>query len=689
MKKQLLIFTLISVLVTSCFKDEYDLDELTGVLSPEVAVPLINTSIEANDLLELVDSTMLTQNNKNLLEFVYSDTIYTLKLNEFIDVPNKTVNYKFNLSPIILDDMSPVATGISLDTIAERVGGPFYTSIKALEGTSTIFPSFPKQNVGESELNLTSATFSSATFSAGVIKMVLKNDWPTEIKNVEIALKRASGNFTIDTLRYSSILPGQSLSDSVFLAGKIIDSNMKAEFISIEGEASSVPVVINGSDTLGITVSGYDMVIIGGSAIIDDQEVLTDTVLVDVDLGLNEELETIVLKNGFLDFDLTYEVQESSELYIELPYATKNGVVFHDTIIVNPGPVVINRSFDLAGYSMDLTRGTQGYNKVEARISAKIISSGLIIPFDTSNTVLADVSISNIEPVYLDGYFGSQLLSMSLDTNDFEIGDVEILKKMTFVDPEVTLGFHNTLGLPMEVSNLDLIMQKGVDEEILTGLNFPFTIASGNINTPNVPVVSNLIIDATSTNIEDGINLWPNKIITGFSGVVNPLGKIANFALDTSRLDVVFGLKIPLYFTLSDYEIRDTIELDSSIFENLERATIRVNIENEFPLEGMVGIYIVDENYLVMDSLTNGLEVLIEAANVDVNGQTTNVARKQSDLIADNEAVLHLSNSAKIIVVTKLDTGNNGSAVKIYSTNSMNIKLGLIAKVNFELDIKE
>jgi hypothetical protein len=686
MKKLMLICIFGTSILTSCLKDEYDIDNLTVVFSPEIAVPLITTSIEANDVLSLVDSTMLTENSNNLLEFVYSDTVYSVSLNEFIDIPDKIVNYNFNLSPIILDDVSPYTTTLRLDSVAERIGGAFYANFKNREGTTDTFPAFPKQNAGESGLDLASAPFTTATFSQGVLKMNLKNDWPIEIIDVEIVLKRVSDNVAIDTLRFASVLPGQSLSDSVFLAGKTVENSMKGEFISIAGVASSEPVLINGPDPISMTISGYDMVIVSGTAVIEDQEVLKDTIIVDIDLGLGEELETIVFKNGSLDFDLTYQVQESAKLYIELPYATKNGSVFLDSVLVGAGPVVINESFDLTGYSMDLTRGSQGYNAVETRISAKIISSGLIVPFDTSNTVSANVSIVNIEPYYVYGYFGSKSLSMALDTNDFEIGEVEILKKMSFADPEVTLGFHNTLGLPMEISNLDLIMKNGVDEETLSGLSLPFTIASGNITSPGVPVISNLVIDASSTNIEDGINLWPNKIITGFTGDVNPLGKVANFALDTSRLDVTFALKIPLYFTLSDYEIRDTLELDSALFEKITRATIRVNVENEFPLEGKVGLYIVDANYNIMDSLTNGLEVLIAAATVDASGETINVAEKQSDLVADEEAILNLRNSAKIIVVTKLGTGNNGSPVKIYSTHSMNIKLGLMAKVNLEID---
>lgn len=686
MKKLMFYIVLGSGILASCLKDEYEFDDLTVTLSPEVAAPLVTASVEAGDILSLVDSTMLQENSDKLLEFVFTDTVYSIGLEEFIDVPDASVNYDFNLSPIIVEDLSPKVTSIRLDTVAERMGGAFYASIQGSDGSSANFPSFPTQNAGNTDLTLTGAPFSTATFSDGVLKLKLTNGWPTEITNVEIAFKRLSDGIAIDTLRYLSLLPGESLADSIFLEGKTIESDMRAEFISLASPGTSSPVNIKGSDTLGIEISGYDMVVVSGTAIIQDQEVLDDTVLVDVDLGVGEELETLVLKNGDLDFALTYQISEAAKLYIELPYATKNGSVFLDSINVGAGPVVVNQSFDLSGFSIDLTKGGQGYNSIETRVRAQIVSSGLIVPFDTANTVVADVSMSGIEPLYIDGYFGNQTLSMDLDTNDFEIGDVEILKKMNFADPEVTLGFHNTFGLPMEISGLDLIMQKSPDEVVLTGANIPFTIASGDINDPGTAVTSSLIIDAATTNIEDGINLWPNKVITGFTGQVNPAGKVANYASDTSKMDVTFGLKVPLYFSLSDYEIRDTVELDSSMFEHVESATIRANVENEFPLEGRVGIYIVDENYVVLDSLTNGLELLIEAATVDAKGDVVSVANKTTDLVATKDAVLHLQNSARIIIVTKLGTGNNGSPVKIYSNYSMNIKLGLMAKVNFELN---
>lgn len=689
MKKLLFPVLLITVVLSSCLKDEYNFEDPSIKLSPEVAVPLVKTQIVADDILSLVDSSFLSENAENLLEFKYSDTIYSVGMAEFIDVPDKSVNYNFNLTPITIDDIPLKTTKVRLDSTAKRMGGAFYASIQSKDGTTDDFPSFPPQNAGVTELALSEAPFNTATFSEGVLKLKIINGWPTELTDIEIAFKRKSDGIAIDTLRYASILPGMSLSDSIFLEGKTIEKNMQADFISLAGAGSSGPVLIQGIDTLGLEISGYNMVVVAGTAILPSQKVMEDTINVDFDLGFGEQLETLTMKEGELDFSLNYNVAENAKIYITLPYSTKNGIPFTDSILVAAGPLVVNRTFDLAGYSMDLTKGGIGYNSVQSIVSAEIISSGTVVPFDTANVVVADVSIQNVKPLFINGYFGSQTLSMDLDTNSFEIGDIEILKKMSFADPKVTLGFHNTFGIPMEISGLTLGMLNAPDQVYVTGLSLPFTIAGADAGSPGTAVTTNLIIDADATNIEEGINLWPDEVITGFTGGINPAGVVGNFATDTSKMDVTFDLTIPVYGTLSGYEIRDTLELDSSIFTNVDQALIRSNIENEFPLEGAVGIYIVDENFVILDSITDGLEILIEAASVDpVTGETVNVAEKRSDLVLDYDAILHLRNSAKIIIVAKLSTANNGAAAKIYSTYKMDIKLGLLANLNIELDTK-
>lgn len=692
--KKIYLFGFVCLFLSSCVKDDYDINNSKLQYSPEIAAPLVKTSIVASDILSAVDSTMLSENGDKLLEFVYSDSIYSLSLSEIVDIPDENVNYKFQLEPLTIDDISEVTTSILLDTIVEREGAGFKTIFNTIDGTcSSLFPPFPNQNIGDINLSLATAPFQTATFSNGVLKIELENNWPTELTNIELSLKRVSDGVPIDTLRYASIPAGTSLSDSIDMTGKTIEADMVGEFLSLSSPGTLTPQCVNGSDSIVAKISGHDFVIVSGSAIFPNQEVVNDTVSVDVELGFGEELETLILNSGNMDLSIDYQIQEDAILIIQLPYATLNGDSFSDTIDVSAGPTIISESIDLSGYTFDLTRGGQGFNSIETVISANIKSSGLVVSFDTSNIVIADVNMTNIDPQFIDGYFGNQTISMDTDTQSFEIGAAEIFESMSFADPVVTLEFHNTFGLPIEISNLDLTMRNGGDEQLLnSGGLIPFAIQSGNISAPGDAVTSELTL-GDQTNIAELINLWPNEVITGFTGVVNASGNTYNYANDASKLDVTLDLNIPLYGAIQGFNITDTIEIDSSmssIFENVTRASLRTNVDNGFPLEAVVKFYITDENYLILDSLEaiDENDVLIAAGIVNVNGDVDTRGFRQSDLLADEDDIELLKIAGnKLLIKATLNTANSGADVKIYSNYTMDIKIGLLAKLSIEVDL--
>lgn len=692
--KRIIVFSiLMSFVVLSCVKDKYNLEQNEISITPTIAAPLINASIVAEDILSAVDSNLLRENGDKLLEFVYSDSVFSLTLSEFVNIGDENVNYTFQLDPLNIDDVDEKTTTISLDTIADRAGNPFLTLFNSVNNScDDPFPAFPSQNIGNIDLEISDAPFTSATFSEGKLRLEIENNWPTELTNVEISLKRVSDGVSIDTLRYTSIPPNTSLSDSVNMAGKSIEATMVGEFIKLSSPGTVGDVCIDGRDSLVAKFSTENMVVVSGTAVFPNQEVVDDVFSVDIDLGVGEKLETLVLKGGELALDLNYQIQESAKLFIELPFATKDGNSFIDSILVGAGPTIINTDFDLSGYSFDLTKGGTTYNSIETRVVARIISSGLPVPFDTANSVVADVSLVNAEPQFLDGYFGAQSITMDEETQSFDIGAAEIFEKMSFADPIVTLGFHSTFGIPMEISGLDLKMKNDDDSAtLIAGSVLPFQIEGSDISNPDLKVTSNLVLGG-STNISDLINLWPNEVVTAVAGDINPSGEVYNYALDTSKLDVTLDLTVPIYVTIDGLGFSDTIDVDSSIagiFENVVSASLRTNVDNGFPLEGEVKFYITDENFIILDSLESkdGIDILISAATVNpVTGDVVSKGFRQADLIADESDINLLKDAGnKILIAASMSTANSGNDVKIYSNQRMDIKLGILGKFNFNI----
>ncbi len=698
--KKLKLAVFLVVILSSCVKDDYISKPAQFQYSPEIAAPLLKYTVEASDLLTLLDSSMLTENSEQLLEYKYSDQVYSLALSEFINIDDVNFDFEFQLEPLSIDDIPPFQTAVSLQSVTDNdpVLSALVTSLTAVDSCANAFPPVADIDIPDVTFPISGAPFASAKFSSGELSVELKNGWPTPINNVQLVLKNLSDNSTIGTLNYTEILPGDSLTDVIDLAGKTVESSMVGEFVTVSSAGTDGnPVCVSLSDEIVATINGTDFVVVSGSAEFPDQEVINDTIDFAMELTSGEQIETLELKSGNLAIEVDYEIEEAAKLYIELPYAKLGGNSFIDSIEIGGGPTDVNETFDLSGYSFDLSKEGKTVNAIEAIIRGRLVSSGTPVNFDTANSVTADITMSNIQPAFIDGYFGSQSLTLDPETFDFDLGEATIFENINFAEPKVTLGFHNTFGIPMEISSLDLDMTRDGNSASLDASSvIPFQILSGNISSPDIPVTSELIL-GNSTNIADLINIWPNVVTTGFDGAINPQGNTYNYALDTSKMDITIDLSIPLYARVSEFTIRDTIEIDSAMsqdFEFVKRASFRTNIDNGFPLEASVKLYITDENYVILDSLetSDASDVLINAASVDTTtGDVIADGYRQADLIADEDDVNLLKTSGnKLILSASLNTANSGANVKIYSFHKMEIKVGILAKIFLEgeLDLR-
>ncbi len=691
MKKLQIAFFLTTILV-SCVKDEYSLEGSKIKYSPEVAAPLLSASIEVRQLLSDLDN-QLDSNENKLLEFRLSNDIYSLALSEFINIPNDTIDFEFQLEPLSLENIPTFQKDITLESVIEDdvVLKNVIDDNNLIDSCDAQFPFIGSIGIDPVNFPINDATFESAQFSEGKLLVELKNGWLTPLNNVTLSLKNASDNSLIGLLNYGEILPGDSSTKEIDLAGKTVESNILGEFVSIgTNGTTSKTECASYSDAITITVNSSDLVIVSGSAVFPNREVINDTVISSLGLTSGEELKNIELKSADLIVQVDYGIKEAAKLYIELPYTENGGNSFIDSIPIGPGPTSVNRTLDLSGYTLDLTRGGIDKNTVEASIRGKIVSSGSFVDFDTSNSVTAQIIMSKVEPLYIEGYFGNQPLDIASETFDFDLREAEIFEKINFANPIITLGFHNTFGLPIEISNLGLNMKRDNDSLSLSSSGiFPFKILGSESRGESK--TSELIL-GSSSNISELINLWPNEVTTDFSGGLNPDGWTDNnFALDTSKVDITLDLTIPVYGTVTDFNISDTIEIDSSlsqVFEFVKRASLRTNVDNGLPLEGAVKFYITDENYVVLDSLecSDGNNVLISAAEVDPGtGDVINSGFRQADLVADEDDVNFLKTAGNnLILSATLSTANSGNNVKIYTDQGIEIKMGILAKVLYE-----
>jgi hypothetical protein len=90
------LITASASLFTSCIKDDFDLEKIKDVeWSPELAAPLVNSSMTFKDMLDKNTEFQVTIDNNNFCTFIYSDTLYKLHALDMITMKDQDVKYTF------------------------------------------------------------------------------------------------------------------------------------------------------------------------------------------------------------------------------------------------------------------------------------------------------------------------------------------------------------------------------------------------------------------------------------------------------------------------------------------------------------------------------------------------------------------------------------------------------------------
>jgi len=88
---------------SSCIKDDIDLDRIKSVQwSPDVALPLVNTTMTFHDILNRNQDIHVQVDNTNFCTFMYSDTLYTISADRIMAIRDQAVKYEFSMDNTLL-----------------------------------------------------------------------------------------------------------------------------------------------------------------------------------------------------------------------------------------------------------------------------------------------------------------------------------------------------------------------------------------------------------------------------------------------------------------------------------------------------------------------------------------------------------------------------------------------------------
>ena len=145
-------------------------------------------------------------------------------------------------------------------------------------------------------------------------------------------------------------------------------------------------------------------------------------------------------------------------------------------------------------------------------------------------------------------------------------------------------------------------------------------------------------------------------------------------------------VELPFYGTADNFRIKDTVPFSYSDLDHVEEFTLRMDLENGFPLETSLQLIFVDESMNALDTLFIPGEVVIPSGIVDAGtGRVLIPGKKIHDHVFQRSRIEKILSAKDIIVVAAASTFNNGNSnVKIYNDYQLKIKIGAIAKMKIQ-----
>lgn len=420
-----------------------------------------------------------------------------------------------------------------------------------------------------------------------------------------------------------------------------------------------------------------------------------------------EQLDSMILDEGDMIFDITSQFQHEGEIVITCPNIRLNNVPFEQTIVIDDasGNFTYNTPFALDGYTIYLNDSVGTDEKfIPVDFYVELVNSGAgISPADSINVT---ATLDNMDFDVIFGYIGNyELLS---EPGDLDLGFFEnsLDGYIRFEEPEIRFNITNSFGVPAAVdisrftgfnSSSDSVAMEFHPDFNPFGYAFPTLedYISGDIYKERT-----VTIDNNNSNISDFLAFLPSRLEYNISANSNPDlpgfdVDSSNFISDDSRIDVDFEFVLPLYFAADSFALEDTIDLDLTDIEEdadfIERVTIALEVFNGLPLDIDFQLYFLDENYNPVDTLfSEDDRPIISAGQVDpTTGKVIAPGIKPPVNVIYTNDDLNKLNTVKYGRIraglkTPSDSNNDLMAVKFFTDDKVefNLSMGIDVRAN-------
>lgn len=640
----------------------------------DISTPLAKTKMSIRDF---VPKENYVLDNQERITLSYSYPLYSASPTEYFTVPDREDSANVSLENIRLSNTA-LESSITLEQA--------YPPAAFLDGQKIMLPATSQQNAVTLPVDAGSF-FESAQLESGKMYMKVTNGFPVEVDYLKFELRNKSDGSVVAIMEFNDILPGTTASDSADMAGVYAEGDMEGEMVEVNTAASGEEVTINKDDAVEIQVRVQDLLAYEATAIFPAQNLIELDRAWDYDFG-GAQLKEMRIKTGSLKLRVKSNINETIFVTYEVPGLINNGDTVTEYFTVPPAtasnPFSEVKTIPLDGAKVIL-RGKKGEgwlesNAVHYRLTARIDSTGELKTISKEDSMKVYMGLIDLVPDYGLGFIGQDTIEIGPESEDIDIFE-NTSGALNLQDAKFSLSLNNTSGIDAEVKINSLKSKSRDGREIALNSsvldeNIQIQAASDTSN----PAFTSVDLSEENSNTAEFINVLPKSIAYDMEVYLNPGGNDNDFGdwfYDNSLIETNAQIDVPLQIKPEQFTLTDTADVDLSsllVNEQVKGATLNLIVNNGYPLESRIGLYFLDENDVIQDSLFTN-ENSIAAAELNASNHQSSKSVK-SILSSDfsRERIEKLSMAQKVVFQLSFNTSAN-QAIHLYDNYSIDIKL--------------
>jgi hypothetical protein len=405
----------------------------------------------------------------------------------------------------------------------------------------------------------------------------------------------------------------------------------------------------------------------------------------------DSRLDSIFFKEGLMQIEVTSTFMHRGVLTI----SSQNifdpaGNPYENSIEITSagGDFTGSVSHSLDAYFLEtIMQGDSSVFRVDYDLA--LINSGN--PVSPGESCQISTSLEDLGFYSLFGYIDpSEVLSESGQEDIGIFTDYPALAHLKLADPRIHIGTESSLGIPFELT-LDSVIASAEDGSSLE-LEFyeghPFKIPAPGLSQVGETVRGDFDIDNQTSNFHELLNIAPNSLSYRITGGIDPdIPDQNHFLLDTSRFMLEAEFLVPMDLKYTKYAMSDTLEftlveegIDTSMIRDVQ---LKIHTVNELPIELELQLYLLDDAYMVLDSVFEQNGVFLQASTVDGEGKLAS-ASEQTNIIShfNTERLGKLERVRYLRLESGLQTSGLGQQfVKFYSDYSLEFEISMQASL--------